>query len=140
MQFKKETTLSSSFQSRLKFETSMGMPDFLKAKQCYAVVEGQKIIKRFKIALRSGTYHAIPYASLPIMIFDHGKLIIKAYGMHIELFGRGTCIIEQYISEERLLFVKESQSGVDIDNEDVFIESIKVLGKNVSLEIAEDEI
>ena len=140
MQFKKETTLSSSFQSRLKFETSMGMPDFLKAKQSYAVIEGQKIIKRFKIALRSGTYYAIPYASLPIMIFDSGKLILKTYGMHIELTGRGTPIIEHHISEERLLFVKESQSGVDVDNEDVFIKSIKVLGKNLSQEIPEDEI
>lgn len=32
MQFKKETTLSSSFQSRLKFERGMGMPEFLEKK------------------------------------------------------------------------------------------------------------
>lgn len=56
------------------------------------------------------------------------------------IIGKGLGILENHINTETLLYLKESPTGIDAGNNEVFISSIKIQGKNISTEISEEEI
>lgn len=101
--------------------------------QFYAVGAPNGVIKRFKIFLRDGSRYSIPYSLLPVLILQGGKEItILAYELQITINGRNLHSIEDHLSNETLLWLKESASGKDEGAGDVFISDIKIEGKTVN--------
>nr|WKN34374.1 hypothetical protein K4G66_18520 [Tunicatimonas sp. TK19036] len=101
--------------------------------QHYAVAIQNMVLKRFKLILRSGESYSLPYSLLPIYIFtDRGDLLIKSYGILITIQGRNLKPIEEALSNETLLWVKESPSGQDSGDGFVFIADIHIEGKSIS--------
>ena len=98
--------------------------------QHYAIASDDEIIKRFKLFLRSGEVYSVPYSLLPVFMLLGGKeLIIKTYGVHISIKGRNLAPIEEYLSDEMLLWIKESASGKDDGKSNVFVSDILIRGK-----------
>ncbi|MGH1384301.1 hypothetical protein [Kordia sp.] len=140
MQFKKGTSLSDSFKGYFDASTNGWSAEFLRSDQTYAVSNGEAHIRRFRVILKDGSYYSLPYSLLPVLIYTGEKLIIKSYGIHISIFGKGLSIIENHINNETLLYVRESITGIDIEEHDVFISAITIEGKNISTEISEEEL
>ena len=74
----------------------------------YAVSNENTIIKRFRVVLKDGSFYSVPYSLLPILIYMGDRLIIKSYGIHICIIGKGLGILENHINTETLLYLKES--------------------------------
>lgn len=115
-------------------------PEFLHSNQTYAISSGEGTLRRFRVILRDASYYSLPYSLLPVLIYTGEKLIIKSYGIHISIYGKGLNIIEAHINNETLLYVRESIMGINIDEQDVFISKITIEGKNISTEISEEEL
>ncbi|MEP1782124.1 hypothetical protein [Reichenbachiella sp.] len=110
--------------------------------QHYAIASDDEIIKRFKLVLRSGEVYSVPYSLLPVFMLLGGKeLIIKAYGVHVTIKGRNLNPIEEYLSNEMLLWIKESPSGKDDGKINVYVSDILIQGKAMkySEDIQNDE-
>lgn len=98
--------------------------------QYYAICADDEVLKRFKIVKRCGKIWSVPYSLLPVLILLEGKeLVIKTYGVHVVIEGRNLAVIEEYLSNEMLLWVKESASGKDDGKSNVFVSDIQVRGK-----------
>ena len=94
------------------------------AYQAYAVSH-EKLIKRFKLYLRSGERISIPYALLPITILlSNQKLLIRTLGLDVTISGRGLDLIDEAISTETLLYIKQNASDYDDAQSNVFIKDI----------------
>ena len=93
----------------------------------YAVEQGSRYVRRFKVYLRDGTVMSIPYATLPLMTYDPaGMITIKASELTIIIHGRGLGKLTDWFSEEKILWIKESPSGIDPEREEVFLSKIEV--------------
>lgn len=101
--------------------------------QYYAVGSDDEIIKRFKLILRSGDIYSIPYSLLPIYKLSGGKKItIMAYDLIITLKGRNLKPVEDCLSKETVIWIKESPSQSDDGQSDVFISDIDIEGKAIN--------
>ncbi|AXG69616.1 hypothetical protein KORDIASMS9_01841 [Kordia sp. SMS9] len=140
MQFKKPTSLSDTFKGYYDASGNGWSPEFLSSDQTYAISNGDVHVSRFRIILKDASFYSLPYSLLPILIFTGEKLIIKSYGVHISIFGKGLSVIENHISNQTLLYVRESISGVDLEEKDVFVSQIIVEGKSIATEISEEEL
>lgn len=140
MPFKKQTSLSDSFKGYFDADGNGWSPEFLRSDQTYAISNGDTHISRFRIILKDTSFYSVPYSLLPILIYTGEKLVIKSYGVHISIFGKGLGIIENHIGNQTLLYVRESVSGINLEEKDVFVSRITIEGKNVSTEISEEEI
>ncbi|KAB8154275.1 hypothetical protein EZY14_007505 [Kordia sp. TARA_039_SRF] len=140
MQFKKPTSLSDTFKGYYDVSGNGWSPEFLSSDQTYAISNGDTLVNRFRIILKDASFYSVPYSLLPILIYTGEKLIIKSYGVHISLFGKGLSIIENHIGNQTLLYVRESVSGINLEEKDVFVSRITIEGKNVSTDISEEEI
>lgn len=70
---------------------------------------------------------SIPYATLPLLTYDpNGVLLIKSGEISIEIHGRGLVKLTDWFSEEKVLWIKESNSGIDDESEAIFIRQIAV--------------
>ncbi len=104
-----------------------------KSKQYYAVGSQAEHIKRFKLILRSGQKYSIPYSLLPIYALSGGnKITIIAYELLITIEGRNLDAVEESLSKETVLWMKESPSQKDDGQSEVFISNIKIEGKAVN--------
>ncbi|MCG8640002.1 MAG: hypothetical protein MI862_09700 [Desulfobacterales bacterium] len=101
---------------------------FSSTEQFYAVVSGGQVTDCFKLILRSGKKHSIPYALLPICTLDGDTLYIKAYECFITISGRNLDPIEEYFSNRLLLWVKASPSGKDDGQASTFVKDIIAQG------------
>lgn len=100
--------------------------------QYYAIGADDEIIKRFKLQLRSGETFSIPYSLLPIYILTEGReLAIIAYELVIIITGRNLDPIEEYLSKETLLWIKESPSQKDDGQSPIYISDIAIKGKAI---------
>lgn len=115
-------------------------PDFLKSDALYAVSPNNKVLKYFRVILMDCSYFSISYALLPSFIYKSGCLMIKSYGVHIEVNGTHLPILEHYLSNQSLLYLKESATGINTNNDDVFITSIKVQGSALAMSVSEEEL
>ncbi len=99
------------------------------SKQYYALGGQGKYLKRFKLKLRVGSIYSIPYALLPIIILNgNGSLDILSHGLNVNIRGRNLKELEKWLSEEIVLWIKESASGRDTGEANVFVSDIKIEG------------
>lgn len=107
-------------------------PDIFTTYQAYAVAKNTEIVKRFKVQLRDGTSYSIPYSLLPIIILtSEMQLIIKAYELFITITGRSLQKIEEALSAETLIYIRQSPSGNDDGQGSAFIEDIQIQGETL---------
>jgi len=91
-----------------------------------------KYVRRYKLIFRSGDTLSIPYATLPLIkCEDNRRIIILATDLTVTITGRGLGKLESYLSDERIQWIKESGSGLDDQDEDVFIAAIRIEGENL---------
>lgn len=100
-------------------------------KSFYGVERGNRFVRRFKLIMRTGQMVSVPYALLPIVILEADKsLRIKAHDLEITVKGRNLQKVEEWLNEEKILWLREA--GTDFDDKeeyDVFIQSIGVEGE-----------
>ena len=103
--------------------------------QYYAIAQENQIIKRFKLILRNGSIYSLPYSLLPYYILTSSKdLVIKAYDIFIMVKGTNLDLILEHLSQERLIFLKESPSGINNGiSSNVFVENITIEGEALQL-------
>ncbi len=103
--------------------------------QYYTIAGAGEVTQAFRVVLRCGTKHIIPYALLPVITLrPSGKLIITAYELLIIVEGRCLDKIEEYFFTNRITSLTESSSGKDHGNQDVFISHIKASGHTLNPE------
>ena len=83
---------------------------------------------RIKLLWRNGESFSFSYALLPTVAFypDVGLVLIFS-NYKVSIAGRGLQVLENYLSEERVVWIKESPSAIDDENEDVFVEHIEII-------------
>ena len=96
--------------------------------QPYAVSQ-EGVIRRFKLYLRSGERISIPYSLLPITILvSNQTLLIKSHELQVTIAGRGLHRIDDAISAETLLYIKQNPSDHDDGQQQVFVKDIQCVG------------
>lgn len=81
----------------------------------------------FELRTCDGRRNAYPYSYMTRTEFDpNGGIVIFASSAVIEIKGRGLETIFTYLLQNRLTWVKEDSSGMDTDDEAVFVEGIEV--------------
>lgn len=104
--------------------------DDIATKKLFGVETGKRLVRRFRLFFRDGGVMSIPYALLPLIILEADKsLKLKAHGLEVLVKGRNLHRVEEWLNEEKLLWLKEANTTMD-DNEkyEVFIASILVEG------------
>jgi len=99
-------------------------------KKLFGIETGNRLVRRFRLYLKNGQSFSVPYALLPILILAPDKsLKVKAQGIEVLVKGRNLHRVEEWMNEEKLLWLKEANTTMD-DNEkyEVFIASISVEG------------
>lgn len=96
----------------------------------YGIETGNRFVKRFKLLFASGKSVSIPYAYLPVIILTEEKqLQICTHDVQIRIMGRNLGKIQDWLNEEKILWLKESNTDIDPGDSDVFISSIKIEGE-----------
>ena len=96
---------------------------------CFGLERGNRFVRRFKLYFRNGNMISIPYAFLPVFLFSPNKdLKIRTGEMEVTVKGRGMGKLSDHLNEEKVIWIKESASGVDTGDSEVFVESIAVDG------------
>ena len=95
----------------------------------FGIAEDTAFVLRIKLLFRDGRRVSIPYAYLPIIeLRPDGELSIRTEDLSITVYGRGLVELEQWLSVERVLWIKESESGRDDEQTMMFISSIEIDG------------
>ena len=98
--------------------------------QCAGIERGNRFVRRFQLFLRDGCIISIPYAHLPVILYDPDEsLRIKTGEMEITVTGRGLDTLAGWLNEEKLLWIRESASGTDTCEGGVFISGISLDGE-----------
>ncbi len=99
-------------------------------KALFGVETRNRLVRRFKLFFRSGQCISVPYALLPLIILEVDKnLRLKAHGLEILVKGRGLHRLEEYLNDEKLIWIKEAPSNMDdAESYEVFIAAIEVDG------------
>jgi hypothetical protein len=101
----------------------------LKSNSFFDIERGNRFIRRFKLLFRDGRVISIPYAYLPVIIFDPARnLLIKTTDVEITIKGRTLNTLADWLSEEKVIWIKESESGVDDQGSEVFVSDIQIDG------------
>ena len=94
--------------------------------QFFGIQRGNKYVRRFKIYFRDGRVVSMPYAHLPLFLYDPaGTLSIQSSEFMIVVKGRGLGKLTDWFSQEMVLWLKESPSGTDNGEAEVFIREIE---------------
>lgn len=73
---------------------------------------------------------SVPYAYLPIIkLSSNQELTICTHDLSIVIKGRNLNKIEEWLNEEKVLWVRESNTDVDSEDTDVFVSSIQISGE-----------
>ncbi|MCB0518509.1 MAG: hypothetical protein H6577_10025 [Lewinellaceae bacterium] len=97
--------------------------------ECFGLERGNRFVRRFKLFFRDGRVISIPYAYLPVVIYDPDRdLKIKTADLEITVKGRGLDKLADHLNEEKVLWIKESASSVDTEDGEVFVFGITVEG------------
>ncbi|MEM9297179.1 MAG: hypothetical protein AAGA64_02220 [Bacteroidota bacterium] len=112
----------------------------LRAEQIYAIAGENEIVKRFQFKLKSGEIYSLPYSLLPAYILtSEGQLVVRAYGLIATITGRNMMALEEYFNAERILWIRESATGLDTGESHIFIDNIDIEGRTISLHLREGE-
>ena len=132
----KATPLNDIFKDQHNLPKDMSLEheaSHLEDYQAYAVASDDEVVKRLRVFLRNGHRLSIPYSLLPVFILNtEAELIIKAYELLIIIKGRGLARLEEELSLERVVFIRESPSEYDDETNLIFIESITVSGEAIT--------
>lgn len=97
-------------------------------------------LRRFTIFFRTGRRLSVPYYIMPVVdMMPEGILYLKAPGICITIVGRNLGDLEKYFIADRIIWIKESLSGYDTEEEDLYIDHIQVKGKMLKSRLDEDE-
>lgn len=92
--------------------------------------QGNGFVRRLKLFLRGGSIFSIPYAHLPVIIYDPDRdLKIRTREVEVTITGRGLDKLHHWLNEETVLWIKESASGADTEEMDVFVSGISIEGE-----------
>lgn len=84
-------------------------------------------LRYFDLILKSGKEYSIPYALLPVYVLSgENELSISAYDLDITIQGRNLKRIRNFLKKETLQYLRESPSGKDAEEDDIFISKIEV--------------
>lgn len=120
----------TSAANKAKRDASIGVHEDFSGKY-FAVERGTRHVSRFKMYLKDGRIFSVPYAFLPLIDFIPDEaLTLKTSELDIVITGRSLEILCDQFNEEKVLWIKESPSGTDTEDDPVFIASIKVLEKD----------
>lgn len=73
---------------------------------------------------------SIPYAYLPVIVHTPGRdLKLKTGEIEVTLTGRGLDKLEGWLNEEKVIWIRESNTGIDDSKDDVFVSGITVEGE-----------
>ena len=112
----------------------------LRAEQIYAIAGENEIVKRFQFKLKSGEIYSLPYSLLPAYILtSEGQLVVRAYGLIATITGRNMMALEEYFNAERILWIRESATGLATGASPIFIANIEKEGRAISLHLREGE-
>ena len=104
------------------------------SEQFYALFPREEQGKRFKLILRSGHSHSIPYAVLPIIsLLENEELRISAYELLVVIKGRNLAPLEKHLSDERIRWMRESAAGHDDGSSEIFISTIQLSGDSINV-------
>ena len=96
----------------------------------YGVEKGNRFVRRFKLYFRDGRVLSVPYAYLPLIVYDPGRdLDIKTGDLDIKIKGRGLHKLADWLSDEKVLWIRESASGIDDEDTEEFISQIDIEGE-----------
>jgi hypothetical protein len=94
---------------------------------CVGIAESGRIAYKLKLILKNGNRHFFPYAYMSEVAFDiEGRLTILTSEREIIIEGRGLDILEEWIFESRVKWVKEDNRSIDPLEEGVFVRRIEV--------------
>ncbi len=103
--------------------------DGIKTFGYFAVGPHQSLVKRFTLLFRDGERISVPYAFLPVIKLDqNGQIKITSGEIIIQIMGRGLGELEAWLSVEKVIWIKESESSQDDEQEAVFVSSIETEG------------
>ncbi len=95
----------------------------------FGLERGNRFVRRFRLFFRNGCSTSIPYAHLPVIIYDPDKdLKIRTGDMEVTIKGRGLDRLSDHLNEEKVLWIKESASQTDTGEGGVFVSGITVDG------------
>lgn len=98
-----------------------------KSRQYYGIETGNRFVKRFKLLLANGEVISVPYAYLPIIkLSSKQELAICTHDLTIVIKGRNLDKVEEWLNEEKILWIRESNTALDSEDTDVFISSIQI--------------
>jgi|GEM_PF-4298597 len=126
---KKELKTNFVGRSTFKGEGANSVGSSEASSKYFGVERNNKVLKRFKLLLRSGQQVSIPYAFIPIIILDEkGHIKIKTNEWTVIIAGRGLKSLEEHLSNDQVRWIKESASGIDGNEDRSFVSSISIDG------------
>lgn len=98
-----------------------------KTSHYYGIERGNRYVQRFKLLFRDGRVISMPYAHLPVFDYDPvGMLKIQTSEINVMIKGRALNKLLDWFNEQKVLWIKESASGIDGGEEAIFIQSIEL--------------
>lgn len=80
--------------------------------------------------MRSGKVVSIPYAYLPVIVLTEDKqLVICTHDVEVIIKGRNLQKMEEWLNEERVIWIRESITNFDTGDSDVFVSDILIKGE-----------
>jgi len=96
----------------------------------FGLEQGNGFVRRLKLLLRNGSIFSLPYAHLPVIIYEpDSDLKIRTREVEVTITGRGLDKLHHWLNEESVLWIKESASGADTEDTDVFVSGISIDGE-----------
>lgn len=101
--------------------------------QYYAVSTKDEADRQFDIILRTGTEYSFHYSRLlPFYrLMGNNNICIFTYGINISISGRNLRPLYEAFKKQKTAWVKESYSGTDSGETNVFISNIEITGDTI---------
>ena len=101
--------------------------------QYYAVNTKNETDRQFDVILRSGEEYSFHYSRLlPFYrLTGNSNISIFTYGINISISGRNLRPLRDALKKEKVIWIKESSSGTDSGEAEVFISKIQITGETI---------
>ncbi|MBO6516060.1 MAG: hypothetical protein JJ975_05880 [Bacteroidia bacterium] len=101
-----------------------------KPKKYYGIESGGRPVKRFHLIKKNGIPLCVPYALLPLVTMDaQSNLLIVSHDLKITIKGRNMKKLYDAFGGEAVMWIKESDTEMDDESEDVFVQTIIIASK-----------
>lgn len=94
----------------------------------FAIDTHSPFLTSLKIIQRDSSFLYLPYSTQPLVEFhpDNG-ITIRTLQKEINISGRGLTILADQIGMQRVMWIRESDSGIDSGEESLFIGKIEII-------------